>query len=109
MSTQAAYDYIVKNAGATKPARDSDDQRIIQNLVTRKGNFLDDKELAWPELDSGTSPADSDRDGIPDTWESKYFREASKRASVSSSSDSDGDGYTDFEEYLNGTNPLARD
>jgi len=46
--------------------------------------------------------SDSDNDGLPDYWETKYFGNLSKDGK----SDSDGDGISDLNEYLNNTNPL---
>ncbi len=46
--------------------------------------------------------ADSDRDGLPDWWESQY-------GVHQSSGDPDGDGLTNLQEYQAGTNPLDRD
>jgi hypothetical protein len=50
---------------------------------------------------SGT--ADSDGDGLPDSWEQQYF--GSPTAGIASA-DSDGDGMTNGEEYQAGTHPL---
>ena len=46
---------------------------------------------------------DSDLDGMGDRWENAYF--SSSLASVLPWKDSDGDGWTNLEEYLNKTNP----
>jgi len=54
---------------------------------------------------SGTSRPpgyDTDNDGMPDAWETSYFTNLSHTGKT----DSDGDGYTDLEEFLNGTDPL---
>ena len=57
----------------------------------------------WPIVDKGTSPTDTDRDGMPDSWEvAKGF---DKSNAADGSKDRDGDGYTNLEEYLNGTKP----
>ena len=40
---------------------------------------------------------------MPDDWENKYGLNAN--AADDSSYDKDGDGYTNVEEYLNGTDP----
>lgn len=59
----------------------------------------------WPILDPGTPFTDSDHDGMADTWETNNFGNLSRGSSANSSGDFDGDGYTDLEEFLNGTNP----
>ncbi|MDD5556568.1 MAG: right-handed parallel beta-helix repeat-containing protein [bacterium] len=44
---------------------------------------------------------DSDDDGLPDIWERHHFGDLSQGAG----DDYDGDGLTNFEEYINGTDP----
>ena len=46
---------------------------------------------------------DSDADGLPDAWETNYF---GNPTNGSATADSDGDGMSNLEEYLAGTNPL---
>lgn len=46
---------------------------------------------------------DSDLDGIPDEWENSYGLD---NASSNINIDSDGDGFSDIEEYFSGTNPV---
>lgn len=53
----------------------------------------------FPSLRGGSACADSDGDGLPDAWEARYPKAADPRG------DADGDGYTNIEEYLNGTRP----
>jgi len=50
-----------------------------------------------------TSPEDSDGDGMPDAWEVQYFGSLTQDAF----SDFDGDGISDLDEYLNGTDPTT--
>jgi hypothetical protein len=45
---------------------------------------------------------DTDLDGMLDEWEEEYFTTANR---CDQSSDSDGDGFTNFEEYMVGTDP----
>jgi pectate lyase len=100
-----AYSFVVQNAGANRPVRDSADQRIVNNLTQRGGKFLNASDLAWPNLAAAPTPADADGDGMPDSWEQAQFGTVSRGTAASTSSDLDGDGYTDVEEYLNNTDP----
>ena len=50
--------------------------------------------------------ADNDSDGIPDSWETTYGLDVS---SSNADMDSDGDGFSDFAEYVSGTSPIDRD
>ena len=45
---------------------------------------------------------------MSDSWENNYFGSlsGSKSTASDSSPDADSDGYTDLEEFLNGTNPV---
>lgn len=47
------------------------------------------------------SSTDSDNDGLPDWWELQYFGSLAPQPG----DDPDGDGLTNLEEYLNGTDP----
>lgn len=49
------------------------------------------------------APADTDDDGMPDAWESRYGLNPADASD--SAMDKDGDGYPNVEEYLNGTDP----
>ena len=51
-------------------------------------------------------PADTDHDGMPDAWERQYELNPAKAGD--GSLDTDGDGYTNVEEYLNGTSPRQK-
>jgi hypothetical protein len=48
-----------------------------------------------------STPFDTDADGLPDTWEQTYFSSLSQTPD----GDHDGDGYTNLDEYNEGTNP----
>jgi hypothetical protein len=58
---------------------------------------------AFVQLDRLQPEADTDHDGIPDAWELEHFGNLTK---ASATSDQDGDGQTDLQEYLAGTDPL---
>lgn len=125
-SPQDAYNKIVSDAGANRQVggadgsmvtiRDSADQRIINNLVTRTGTFLNGVDangaggfpsIAWPTLMTGAPATDEDIDGLPDAWEILYFSDTARGSTSDSKADFDSDGYTDLEEYLNETDPTA--
>ncbi len=50
---------------------------------------------------SGGPTGDSDNDGLPDWWEKFYFGDLTRDGTE----DFDGDGMSDYEEFLAGTNP----
>ena len=51
------------------------------------------------------STQDEDKDGLLDSWELTYFGNLSRDGS----GDFDGDGLSDYDEYVNGTDPATRD
>ena len=57
----------------------------------------------WPQYQSEPAPVDSDHDGMPDSWENKFGLKSGDLAD--GSVDTDDDGYTNVEEWLNGTDP----
>jgi hypothetical protein len=56
----------------------------------------------WPVLATGTAPADTDHDGMPDAWEK--LKLLNPMDAADGRADKDGDGYTNLEEFLNNTN-----
>ena len=68
--TAAAYSNVLRQAGSSLH-RDSVDQRIIQEVTERTGMIIvSQSEVGgYPVLVGGTAPVDSDRDGMPDSWE----------------------------------------
>ncbi len=109
-----AFKSVMEKAGATRPRRDAVDQRVIEMVRTGKtttetGIVNDPKEVGgFPNYAFAPAdvPADSDHDGMSDAWEKKYELNANDAAD--GSVDSDGDGYTNVEECLNGTNPREK-
>jgi hypothetical protein len=82
-SSKEAYESVLKNVGAVLPKRDPLDERIINEVRDRTGKFVDvqggyphgtayDQTMdAWPTLHSLPALKDSDKDGMPDDWETK--------------------------------------
>lgn len=83
-SAQDAYNSVLKSAGATLPARDTLDARIVRNVKEGTGKIIDvqggyphgtsyeESAKAWPALKSTAPLTDSDKDGMPDAWEKKH-------------------------------------
>jgi hypothetical protein len=108
-SAKKAYLQVLAQAGATLPRRDPVDARIINIVLkgkpTYKNGIIDipSDVGGWPEYKSAPAPVDSDHDGMPDSWEKKFGLEWNDPAD--GSKDTDDDGYTNVEEWLNGTDP----
>ncbi len=100
-SAEQAYEDVLVNAGATRPARDAVDLRIVDMVRTRSGRMLKSdpsKVGGWPVLNSGVAPADVDADGMADQWETFVGLDPTNPAD--GNDDLDGDGWTNLEEYL---------
>ena len=112
-SAEDAFERVLVAAGATLPRRDAHDVRIIGEVRSGKttyGNGIISRQTdvgGWPELTSAELPLDADADGMPDAWESQFT--AAGDLSLEGAQDADGDGYTNIEEYLNGTDPTRKD
>lgn len=108
------FESVLTKAGATLPKRDAVDTRVTEMVRTGKpatetGIIRAVSEVGgYPDLtyDPAQVPADSDSDGMPDEWEIKY--KLDPKNSKDGAMDSDGDVYTNIEEYLNGTNPQEK-
>lgn len=100
-----AYTLVLQQAGASRPKRDTMDQRIVNNVKQRTGSFVDVQggfphgtayELtvgAWPALLSAPAPGDTDKDGMPDQWE--------KAHQLNPADNSDASLYTLHKQYTN--------
>jgi pectate lyase len=100
-----ALAWVLANAGATKPERDSIDARVVADVQDGTGAIIDSPADVggWITMWQGTPPADGDHDGMPDAWETAHGLDPADPAD--GAKDRNGDGYTNVEEYLNG---LAR-
>jgi hypothetical protein len=76
-SAQAAYEQVLKSAGASFK-RDAIDSRIVEEVKSGlsvsgagKNGIIDSQQDVggWPELKSVPAPQDTDQDGMPDSWE----------------------------------------
>ena len=100
-----AFENVLMNAGATLPMRDSVDSRIIADVRNGTGSIIDSQSQVggWPNYKSAVAPIDNDNDGLPDEWEIKYGLDPANN--LDNNLDNDKDGYTNIEEWLNGTIP----
>ena len=130
MTADEAYDYVLENVGATLPIRDKVDERIVRTVQTgvpeyvkgldeesfyqfkyrrlprdsyKKGIITDIQQVGGYPKYSGTPYVDTDKDGMPDKWELKYGLNPNDASD--SKGDLNHDGYTNIEDYLNGTDP----
>jgi hypothetical protein len=96
-----ARDQVLAKAGAVLPARDSVDQRIVNDVTNGTGKWINSpvEVGGWPVLASGSAPVDSDHDGMPDAWE--VARGLNPTDPADGPQDTDNDGYTNLEAYLN--------
>jgi pectate lyase len=92
-ASQAVRD-VTSFAGAFP--RDGSDSRVVLDFLNCRGSVIDDPSQVggWPTLAGGTPYTDADADGMDDSWEAS-------RSITSGTADADGDGYTNFEEFLN--------
>jgi pectate lyase len=104
-TAQAALQKVLESAGATLPSRDAVDARIVEQVREGTGRIINSPTEVggWPELRDGMPPEDADRDGMPDEWERRHRFSPEEQSDAVG--DADGDGYTNLEEFINGTDP----
>ena len=104
-SAPAAYETVLASAGVALPRRDAVDARIVAEVGSGSDSIIDmpNEVGSCPDYRSGDAPADGDHDGMPDAWETQHGFDPADAAD--GPRDADGDGYTNVEEYLNGTEP----
>jgi pectate lyase len=95
------YELVLNNAGATFPAIDAVDQRIIKSVRDGTGKHIASQNEVggWPIYNPGQPSTDTDHDGMPDAWELAHGLDPNNLADANA--DRDGDGYTNIEEYIN--------
>lgn len=133
VSASDAYDLVLKNSGATLPKRDAVDERVINQVRTgemgyveglnpddfyqfkyrrlpadswKVGIITDISQVGgYPEY-KGTPYKDSDKDGMPDSYEEKVG--LNPKDAADATGDLNGDGYTNIEMYIHNINPGTR-
>jgi pectate lyase len=95
-------DVVLAGVGATAPARDAIDRRIVGTVQTGSGRLIDRVADVggWEALshwNASTAPADEDQDGIADSWEQTRGLSAANSVDAQHPSPS---GYTWLEVYL---------
>jgi hypothetical protein len=127
-SAREAYTNVLANVGANFPKQDVVDLHIISDTRNGTAEFIgtrgpsygdrpspnipgfidtqsDDKSalgaknFPWPDYETHDVAVDSDHDGIPDDWEKVHGLNPADPADANN--DSNGDGYTNLEKYLN--------
>ncbi|MDG5750416.1 pectate lyase [Qipengyuania sp. XHP0211] len=91
-----AFASVLKHSGAWP--RDAIDAEVVANIRQKKGRIVRTPGRI-PEVRMSASPAkrDSDRDGMPDSWETRHGSDPQR---ADSWADADGDGWANFENYL---------
>ncbi|MCS7187622.1 MAG: pectate lyase [Armatimonadetes bacterium] len=104
---EEAYLAVLERAGCSLPRRDPVDARIVQEVrsgtATYGNNGIIDSPNdvgGWPTLRSEPAPADSDHDGMPNSWEvlhrlNPFDKSDGNKKNLSL------EGYTNIEVYLN--------
>ncbi|MFV8341292.1 pectate lyase family protein [Flavobacterium sp. XS2P39] len=133
LNAEEAYDYVLKNVGATLPIRDKVDERIVRTVKTGVPEYakgLDPKSFyqfehrrlpadsykngiitdiaqvgGYPEY-KGKPYVDTDKDGMPDKWEKKHG--LNPKDAADAKTDLNNDGYANIEDYINGVNPAMK-
>lgn len=132
-----AYKRVLDHAGATLPVRDAVDRRIVETVRTGKvtsvagskireqlsnpnyskekidemihevslGIITDIEQVGgYPDY-RGEAYRDTDADGMPDDWEGKHGLDLKDPSDAST--DLNGDGYSNIEDFINGLDPSA--
>ncbi|RYZ04302.1 MAG: pectate lyase [Myxococcales bacterium] len=104
LTAEEALQYVTKHAGASL-YRDEADEYVLAELASlgkAGATISNEASLGFAggvgALPAGTAPADTDRDGMADAWETANGFDPADAAD--GNADADADGYTNLEEYL---------
>jgi pectate lyase len=103
LSPSQAFKTVVAKAGASRQ-RDAVDRRLIAEVLSfgKLGQIItneNDAPIFGPgTINGGQAPADADRDGMPDIWETALGLDPGNSEDRNQIT---GTGYTQLEEYLN--------
>jgi hypothetical protein len=108
-TTSAAdtYTTVLANAGPSLH-RDQVDSLVVADVKSlgKSGQLWTDQTATgltnsgYGTLAGGTAPIDTDKDGMPDAWETKYGLNPNDPSDATG--DFDHTGYTNIEKYING-------
>ncbi|MBX3415297.1 MAG: hypothetical protein KF708_21610 [Pirellulales bacterium] len=98
MSAQDALTYVLANVGAQPWNRDGVDARLVSEVQSwgTQGSIKTSRP-PWPTINGGTAPTDTDKDGMPDYWETWY---GTNPLVANNNAVHNDIGYTDLEQYL---------
>jgi hypothetical protein len=71
-----------------------------------KGIVIDPSQVGGYPQYKGEPYADADKDGLPDAFETRHGLNSNDASDATA--DTDGDGYSNVEEFINGTNPKEK-
>ena len=102
------------NAGWTSDLVSVGDTREVRIQIIASNANLFNQDLLFTTTSAGDPTRsdivrlrllrDDDNDGLPDSWEQQYFGNPTNAVA---SVDSDGDGFSNFAEYIAGTDPTT--
>lgn len=104
-SAEEAYSKVMDSVGASY-ARDAQDARLVYEVKTGTGRFINDEFEAGGigTYENAAAPADTDGDGIPDEWETKHGLNPNDKSDASAIVTDNAKsycGYTNIEVYAN--------